>query len=171
MTFSRYGKALRAAGHRVRLATHEKFRKFVREHDLEFFLLGGDPDEIMSFMVKNSGIFPSVRTVVKGNLFKRRHIFSNILESTWFACTSDDDETGASFRADIIIANPLSYGHIHCAQKFGIPLHMIFTMPSSPTIAFPHPLSTVDYSKATRERLNLFSYGMVETLVSILFTR
>jgi len=128
--------------------------------------LGGDPDEIMSFMVKNSGIFPSFSTLVKGNLFKRRHIFSDILESTWLACTSDDDETGAPFRPDVIIANPISYGHVHCAQKLGIPLHMVFTMPSSPTTAFPHPLSNVDYSKAMRERLNLFSYGIVETLVS-----
>jgi sterol 3beta-glucosyltransferase len=149
-SFSRYGKALRAAGHRVRLATHEKFRKFVRDNDLEFFPLGGDPAEIMSFMVKNSGIIPSISTVVKGSLFRRRRIFSDILDSTWLACISDDDETGAPFRAEAIIANPISYGHVHCAQKLGIPLHMVFTMPSSPTAAFPHPLGNVNYSKAPR---------------------
>lgn len=32
-----------------------------------------------------------------------------------------------------IIANPPVYGHIHCAEKLGIPLHMVFTMPWSYT--------------------------------------
>ena len=156
---------LRAAGHRVRLATHEKFRKFVRENDLEFFPLAGDPAEIMALMVENSGIIPSVSSVVSGSIFKRRRIFADILESTWFACIHDDDETGASFRAEAIIANPISYGHVHCAQKLGIPLHMVFTMPYSPTTAFPHPLGSIDYSKPTRAKLNVFSYTLVETLV------
>ena len=36
-----------------------------------------------------------------------------------------------------IIANPPSYGHIHCAEKLGIPCHMFFTMPWSPTRVRP----------------------------------
>ena len=116
-------------------------------------------------MVKNSGIIPSFSSVVSGNVFKRRHLFSDILESTWSACTSDDDETGTPFRAEAIIANPISYGHVHCAQKLGIPLHIVFTMPYSPTTAFPHPLASIDYSKDARGKLNKFSYSMVETLV------
>ena len=32
-----------------------------------------------------------------------------------------------------IISNPPTYGHIHCAEKLGVPLHMFFTMPWSPT--------------------------------------
>lgn len=42
-------------GHRVRLATHGTFKKFVEENGLEFFDIGGDPAELMAFMVKNSG--------------------------------------------------------------------------------------------------------------------
>jgi UDP:flavonoid glycosyltransferase YjiC (YdhE family) len=171
LIFLRYGKALRAAGHRVRLATHEKFRKFVRDNGLEFFPLSGDPTEMMSFMVENSGIIPSISTIVKGDLFRRRRIFSDILNSAWFACIRDDDETGAPFRAEAIIANPISYGHIHCAQKLGIPLHMVFTMPSSPTSAFPHPLSNVSCSKTPREQLNIFSYSFVDTLVRVFLSR
>jgi hypothetical protein len=160
-----YGKVLRAAGHRVRLATHEKFRQFVRENDLEFYPLARDPAEIMCFMVEDSGIFPSFSSIVTGSVFKRLRLFSDILESTWLACINHDDETGAPFRAEAIIANPICYGHIHCAQKLGIPLHMVFTQPSMATAAFPHPLANVDYSKATRERLNHFSYTMVEVVV------
>jgi sterol 3beta-glucosyltransferase len=153
-------------GHRVRLATHEEFRTFVRENGLEFYPLARDQAEIMSYMVQNSGIIPSFSSVVSGSVFKRRRLFSDILESTWFACTKNDDETGAPFRAEAIIANPISYGHIHCAQKLGIPLHMVFTMSYSPTTAFPHPLASIDYTKVPRAKLNKFSYSMVETLVS-----
>ena len=166
--FSRYGKYLRHFGHRIRLATHEKFRQTVREHDLEFYPLAEDPDEIMSFMVENSGIIPSFSTVLKGKILRRREIFLQIMKSTWFACTANDDETGKSFRPDVIIANPISYGHIHCAEKLQIPLHIVFTMPSTPTMAFPHPLGKVDYSKPGRDRVNLFSYTLVETLVCTL---
>ncbi len=42
--------------------------------------------------------------------------------------------------ADAIIANPPSFAHIHCAEKLGCPLHMMFTMPYSPTQAFPSSL-------------------------------
>ena len=31
------------------------------------------------------------------------------------------------FVADAIIANPPSLAHIHCAQRLGIPLHIMFT--------------------------------------------
>lgn len=37
------------------------------------------------------------------------------------------EELKKPFVADAIIANPPSFGHIHCAEKLGIPLHMMFT--------------------------------------------
>lgn len=40
-------------GHRVRLATHPAFKEFVEENGVEFFDVGGDPAELMAFMVKN----------------------------------------------------------------------------------------------------------------------
>lgn len=40
-------------GHRVRLATHGAFREFVEGFGIEFFDVGGDPSELMAFMVKN----------------------------------------------------------------------------------------------------------------------
>ncbi|CAF1156435.1 unnamed protein product [Didymodactylos carnosus] len=156
------GQALREVGHRVRLATHNTFRKFVRDNGLDFFPLAGDPAELMSFMVKNSGIIPSVSSLAAGDLAKNRDVLTKILASTWLACTSEDDETGDTFTAEAIIANPPSFGHIHCAQKLRIPLHIMFTMPWSPTTAFPHPLVNVDYSKASIEKVNMLSYSTIE---------
>ncbi|CAF4991967.1 unnamed protein product, partial [Rotaria sp. Silwood1] len=162
--FIALAKALLAHGHRVRLATHEVFRKFVRENDIEFYPLAGDPADLMSFMVKNAGIVPSVSSIVAGDVVKSRHVIGEILASTWKACIEDDDETGVSFVAEAIIANPPSYGHIHCAQKLQIPLHMIFTMPWSPTVQFPHPFVKVDYDLGSKEKINLLSYSVVEML-------
>lgn len=50
--FVALGKLLKEKfGHRVRLATHGTFRQFVEENGLEFFNIGGDPAELMAFMV------------------------------------------------------------------------------------------------------------------------
>ena len=37
-------------GHRVRICTHPVFKDFVEENGLEFFSIGGDPAELMSYM-------------------------------------------------------------------------------------------------------------------------
>ena len=46
--FIALGKALKGYGHNVRIATHPTFRDFVKENDLDFFSVGGDPAELMS---------------------------------------------------------------------------------------------------------------------------
>lgn len=48
------GKLLLKDGHRVRIATHETFRSFVTDSGLEFFNIGGNPQDLMSYMVKSS---------------------------------------------------------------------------------------------------------------------
>lgn len=169
--FIALAKELLAFGHRVRLATHETFRKFVRENDIEFYPLAGNPADLMSFMVKNAGIVPSLGSIMAGDVGKSRTIIADILASTWKACTEDDDETGIPFTAEAIIANPPSYGHIHCAEKLQIPLHIMFTMPWSPTTAFPHPFCKVDTDfgpQSAADRINKASYEVVEMMVSVL---
>jgi len=47
------GKKLKADGHRVRIGTHETFHNFVTDGGLEFYPIGGDPQELMSYMVKS----------------------------------------------------------------------------------------------------------------------
>ncbi|CAF4377004.1 unnamed protein product, partial [Adineta steineri] len=135
------GKALLRYGHRVRLATHETFRSFVREQGLEFYPLGGNPADLMSFMVKNAGIVPSVSSIIAGDITKNRQIISEILQSTWKACIDVDDETGISFVAEAIIANPPSYGHIHCAQKLqsSRPVVQVLLAARRPAAVVPAP--------------------------------
>jgi sterol 3beta-glucosyltransferase len=47
------GRALVTYGHRVRIATHEAFRSFVTDEGLKFFNIGGDPHDLMSYMVRS----------------------------------------------------------------------------------------------------------------------
>ena len=156
-----------AQRHRVRLATHREFRPLVERAGLEFYPLGGDPHELMEYIVKTSGsILPTRLDQLWEDVPKKRAMIVEILASTWRACTETDPEhpDAPPFRADTIVANPPSYGHIHCAEALHVPLHMIFTMPWSATCAFPHPFARVDPG-THRPVENFFSYGLLDLLV------
>lgn len=122
-------------GHRIRLATHGTFKKFVEDNNLEFFDIGGDPSELMAFMVKNPGLIPGMKSLKAGEVGKRRKGIAKILQGCWRSCADADEvrdeHVGSSrakaFVAHAIIANPPSFAHIHCAEKLGIPLHIMFT--------------------------------------------
>jgi len=91
-------------------------------------------------MVKNKGFLP---TGAKEVAMQREQIKS-IVYSLLAPCTEPDLDSGVPFRANVIIANPPAYGHVHVAEYLKVPLHLYFTMPWTPTSAFPHPLSRVN---------------------------
>lgn len=177
--FVALGKVLRDTyGHRVRLATHPNFKGFVQENGLEFFSIGGDPSQLMAFMVKNPGLMPGFRSLLSGDVGQRRRDVAEYIQGCWRSCyqagdgmglrATDDDLSELAARpfvADCIIANPPSLAHIHCAEKMGIPLHIMFTMPYSPTQAFPHPLANIQSSNADPQLTNYISYAMIEVLL------
>ncbi|KAL8765033.1 MAG: hypothetical protein Q9209_007759 [Squamulea sp. 1 TL-2023] len=193
--FVALGKVLKKEyGHRIRLATHPTFRTFVEENGLEFFTIGGDPAELMAFMVKNPGLMPGIDALKSGDIGKRRKGMYEIVQGCWRSCIemgdgtsmmASDDHLGSldnsnhptnpdpsvndvpstrPFVADAIIANPPSFAGIHCAEKLGIPLHLMFTMPWSPTQAFPHPLANIHTSNADQSITNFMSYALVEMM-------
>jgi sterol 3beta-glucosyltransferase len=156
-----------AAQHRVRIATHPEFRPLIEGAGLEFYPLGGDPHQLMEYMVKTGGrIVPTRLDVIVEDVPKKRAMIAEILASTWRACTQADPDrpTAPDFKADVILANPPSYGHIHCAEALHLPLHMIFTMPWSPTSVYPHPFAGLDY-RPDHPLQNYLSYGMMDLLV------
>ncbi|KAK6208154.1 hypothetical protein LQW54_007062 [Pestalotiopsis sp. IQ-011] len=176
--FLKIGKVLKENyGHRVRIATHPAFREFVeKDSGLEFFSVGGDPSELMAFMVKNPGMIPKLETVKAGDIGRRRAAMAEMFDGFWRACTSATDNEKdtqnlrmmgerAPFVADAIIANPPSFAHIHCAEALGIPLHLMFTFPYTPTQAFPHPLATIKKSNVDPGYTNFMSYPLVEMMV------
>ena len=185
--FVALGKVLRETyGHRVRLATHPNFKNFVQENGLEFFSIGGDPSRLMAFMVKNPSLMPGFRSILGGDVSQQRRDVAEYIQGCWRSCyeagdgmnnSAPDDKisersespsgselTARPFVADCIIANPPSFAHIHCAEKLGIPLHIMFTMPYSATQAFPHPLANIQSSNADPRLTNYISYVMIELL-------
>ncbi|KPI34755.1 Sterol 3-beta-glucosyltransferase UGT80B1 [Cyphellophora attinorum] len=179
--------ALNRCGHRVRLATHSLFRDFVQGHGVEFFDLGGDPMELMAYMVANPGLMPRFEAWRKGEVIRKRRMMSEIVHASWRACFESTRRSAEKkkakegklwnekrraaetelqpFVADAIIANPPSLAHVHCAEKMGVPLHIFFTMPWSPTSQLPHPLATIKTSSQKPSRVNAISYLLVESLI------
>lgn len=120
---------------------------------MEFFSIGGDPSELMAFMVKNPGLMPGIESLKSGDVGKRRKGMEEIVLGCWRSCIEAGDGLGPApvqsgsvlslgpeaginmdtnaldkpFVADAIIANPPSFAHVHIAEKLGIPLHMMFT--------------------------------------------
>lgn len=139
------------------MATHPTFKQFVEENGLEFFSIGGDPAELMAFMVKNPGLMPGFDSLRNGDVGKRRKGIAELIRGCWRSCFEAGDGSGVAvtdktvnewletadplamspeaaaaaalrpFVADCIIANPPSFAHIHCAERLAIPLHIMFT--------------------------------------------
>lgn len=171
--------------HRVRICTHPNFKNFVEENGLEFFSIGGDPEKLMSYMVRNPGVLPTRASVKAGDVGARRAEIAEMLDGCWRACTevgngvdsihlpaakslSLDTITSLPdpFIADAVISNPPAYANIHIAERLSVPLHVVFTMPWSPTTAFPHPLTNVKTGANNRKMANYLSYYSMELLTS-----
>ncbi|RDW64603.1 hypothetical protein BP6252_10254 [Coleophoma cylindrospora] len=166
--FIAVGNELQKHGHRVRLATHNVFENFVKESGLEFYPIGGDPSELMAYMVKNPGLIPSMKSLRAGDIQTKRKMITEMLDGCWESCIEPDVVTGIPFTADAIIANPPSFAHVHCAQALGCPVHLMFTMPWSSTRAFPHPLADLKSSSEKTDvnsgKSNYLSYMIFEWL-------
>lgn len=90
---------------------------------LEFFPLAGDPKLLSEFVVKHRGLSPGLSLA---DIKEQRRQMRDIIFSTYAACTEPDpDHLDRPFTADAILANPPSFGHIHCAQKLKVPLHIV----------------------------------------------
>ncbi|KAG2760141.1 Sterol 3-beta-glucosyltransferase [Phytophthora cactorum] len=162
---------LQEDGHRVRLATHAVYRDFVMSHGIEFYPLGGDPKELAAYMVKTGGnLIPMKIKTLTEDVPRNMQMINEIVLSTWPAVSEADPDgegpgvPGPPFRAQAIIANPVSYGHVHVAERLGVPLHIMFPQPWVPTMAFPHPLSNLAYTGKWQKR-NYLSYKLVDMIM------
>lgn len=122
-------------------------------------------------MVKNPGLMPGFRSLASGDVSQQRRDVGEYIQGYWRSCYEAGDGMGRlaidvhdltgppetdtrPFVADCIIANPPSFAHVHCAEKLGCPLHIMFTMPYSPTHVFPHPLANIKSSNADHQLTN-----------------
>ncbi|KAK1262873.1 Sterol 3-beta-glucosyltransferase UGT80B1 [Acorus gramineus] len=154
--FLAFAKRLQEFGHHVRLATHSNFCTFVKSAGIDFYPLGGDPRILAGYMARNKGFLPSGPAEIS---IQRKQLKA-IIDSLLSACTEPDMDSGVPFKAQAIIANPPAYGHAHVAEALGVPLHIFFTMPWTPTDEFPHPLAHVPQSAGYR-----LSYLIVDLII------
>ncbi|RLN62854.1 hypothetical protein BBP00_00004492 [Phytophthora kernoviae] len=144
---------------------------FVMSHGVEFYPLGGDPKVLAAYMVKTGGhLIPTKIETLTKDVPRNKEMINEIVHSTWPAVSAADPDgggpgvPGVPFQAQAIIANPVSYGHIHVAERLGVPLHIMFPQPWVPTMAFPHPLANMPYTDELKKS-NYLSYKVVDLLM------
>ena len=180
-----WAKELKAAGHSPRIATHAMFEDWVRGHGIDFFPTAGDPHKLMEVMVESNILSPRQ---LSGVGWKRAFI-RQLLVDNWHACTqpvpvaapaaTDGDGDGeggdgeggdgerdpkppqacASYRADLLIANPPSFAAPHIAERLGVPLHMaVSSAPAAapPACRHPHACSSHAHTRARLPFCSLF---------------
>mmetsp|Transcript_25497 Transcript_25497/g.37624 ORF Transcript_25497/g.37624 Transcript_25497/m.37624 type:complete len:901 (+) Transcript_25497:79-2781(+) len=162
--FVNFGLELKSRGHDIRIATHAEYRGDVVREGLKFYPLAGDPRKLSEYMVKTAGrLIPDLlNEEERAELPEKMQMLRDICFSTWPACTKPDpeDDSKAEFVAEAIISNPVTYGHIHCAEALAVPLHIMFPQPWYPTKAFPHPLSNLGFENKWSLK-NRLSYRIV----------
>lgn len=127
--FLAIGIVLKSYGHRVRIATHPVFCTLVTNYGLEFFDIGGDPEALMVQMLQFPGRIPTAEDFASGRVQKLRRAVRDVMDACWRSCCNNTppEAHAEPFIADLIVANPLSHAHIHCAQKLGISVHLVST--------------------------------------------
>lgn len=109
------GNELQQHGHRVRLATHNALEGIVRDSGLEYYAIGGNPGDLMELIT-------SVESLEAADIQIKRKMMTEMLESCWKSCIEPDQVSRVPFVANAIIANPVGFAHVHCAEALGIPV-------------------------------------------------
>lgn len=152
------GLGLQAAGHKVRLATHTTFEKFVSSRGLDFASLEGNPqqwhdmrkrEEKHSYLESGRN---TIRYLRQGVNVVFRSSMEKLLADSWRACQG----------ADAIIYSLIAVGGYHIAEKLGVPGYAAWYCPASRTRAFPSPI--VQTGLSLGGTYNWLTYIFVEQL-------
>jgi len=127
------GLGLQKAGYVVRLATHANFEPMIREYNLEFARLEGDPQAYIQGEVGldwlESGRNPF--GFMRGFQRLLTPIMREAFEDAWAAC----QDAGA-----ILVSGLGYYPGTSIAEKLGLPLLQAYLQPVHPTSVFPSPV-------------------------------
>jgi sterol 3beta-glucosyltransferase len=123
------GRGLKAAGHAVRLVTHENFGKLISSHGLAFCPMSGNVQEVVES--------PEMRRLLeKGNFFAINAHTSKILERA--AIDWAKEGLAACEGMDLLIAGVGGlFVALSLAEKLQIPMLQAYVFPFTPTSAFP----------------------------------
>lgn len=107
------GLGLRTAGHQVRLATHPQFKSFIQSHQLEFFPLHGNPQEILQGELAQRLLTGGRDTVRLLGMFVQlgRELMDQLHQDIWRACQG----------TEAVVYTPLAVAGHFAAKKLGVP--------------------------------------------------
>jgi sterol 3beta-glucosyltransferase len=133
------GKGLKAAGHSVRLITHENFETLVTSHGLNFCSVKGNVQEVLESP-------EMLKLLERGNFLAINSYTATIVQDA--AINWARDGIVACQGMDLIIAGVGGlYLAISLAEKLNIPLLQAYIFPFTPTTAFPAILLPQSISK------------------------
>jgi sterol 3beta-glucosyltransferase len=123
------GKGLKAAGHFVRLITHENFEKLVTSNGLEFYPVKGNVQEVMES--------PEIcKLLEQGNFLAINKYTAKIVQD--ISIDWARDSLAVCEGMDLLIAGVGGlYLAISLAEKLNIPFLQAYIFPFTPTKAFP----------------------------------
>ena len=126
------GKGLKDAGHDVRLITHENFAGFVKSHQLEFWPLRGNVQEVAESQEMRE-------LLEKGNFLAIAKFQAKAAKQA--ALEWAEDGLAACAEMDLLLAGIGGlYIGISLAEKLKIPLIQAYSIPFTPTKTFPGAL-------------------------------
>ncbi|MEM6518907.1 MAG: glycosyltransferase [Cyanobacteria bacterium P01_C01_bin.70] len=127
------GVGLQQAGHRVQLTTHETFKELITRYGLEFFPIGGNPQDMLrgeaGQATVESGRNPI--KVIQGLTQMVEPVMAECLEQSWQSCQN----------ADAIISSGVAFWGDDIAQVLKLPSFFGLLQPVSVTTEFPHFLA------------------------------
>jgi UDP:flavonoid glycosyltransferase YjiC (YdhE family) len=130
------GAGLVARGHRVRLATYERYADAIAAAGLEPYVLPGDPARLM----RSEGAQRIARASGRALAYAREQkaVMERIAERARLLL---DAAVGAADGTDLIVYSLTAVFGASIAESRGLPAVQAFVTPVTPTRAFPHVLS------------------------------
>jgi sterol 3beta-glucosyltransferase len=149
------GQGLAAAGHFVRLITHENFETLVTSHGLEFYPVKGNVQEVLESP-------EMLKLLEQGNFLAINAYTGKIVQG--IAIDWARDGLAACQEMDLLIAGVGGlYLAISLAEKLQIPFLQAYIFPFTPTNAFPAILLPQSISKlgSTVNRLSHYLFRQI----------
>lgn len=144
-------QGLKSEGHECRIATHAEFGDWIKEHDIDFRPVAGDPGKLMKIMIDHGGFTVGF---IRDAVPKFRGWISELLESAWIAVKDD---------TDILIESPSAMAGLHIAEALKIPYFRAFTMPWTRTRKYPHAFIVPEHRMGGS--YNYYSYAIFDSLL------
>ena len=152
---------LKSAGYHVRVVTHESFEPMVRERELDFYPLRGNPRELMDHILARK-VMSSGQNLVRfmRNLYAMyKQFMDTFLEDCRRGCQG----------AQAVVFSTLGFPAYHIAEAMNVPSFAAFLQPQTRTSAFPVPFMSTPgwlrkigfYNRFTYMFMELFAWQMM----------